>query len=169
MAAVLLGVQSGASAASAGADAIPGAAASVAADAIPGADVPAFEVPPRDRAVVPCASVEARPTAQGDWRVRFTLRTAAAAGARSAQVAGSFTGWQGRPVAMARAADGSFTAETTVPDGRHAYKFVLDGSRWIADPANPARADDQNGGFNSVLALGAGAGLDPSTARAGDG
>jgi len=117
--------------------------------------VPAFEVPPRDRAVVPCASVEARPTAQGDWRVRFTLRADAAGGARSAQVAGSFTGWQGRPVAMARAADGSFTAETTVPDGRHAYKFVLDGSRWIADPANPARADDQNGGFNSVLALGA--------------
>lgn len=157
MAAVLLGVQPGAAAAFAG------------ADAIPGADVPAFEVPPRDRAVVPCASVEARPTAQGDWRVRFTLRADAAGGARSAQVAGSFTGWQGRPVAMAPAADGSFTAETTVPDGRHAYKFVLDGSRWIADPANPARADDQNGGFNSVLALGAGAGLDPSTARAGDG
>lgn len=156
MAAVLLGVQ-------------PGARALAADEAVPGADVPLLQVPVRDGGVQPCLSVTARPDPRGGWRVRFTLRAADAEGARSAQVAGSFTGWQGRPVAMERGRDGSFAAETSVPDGRHAYKFIVDGSRWIADPANPARDDDQNGGFNSILVLGAGAGLDPSSARRGDG
>ena len=37
--------------------------------------------------------------------------------------------------------------------GRYAYKFVLDGTRWLDDPANPAKVHDGVGGFNSVLHL----------------
>ncbi|MCB9631651.1 MAG: hypothetical protein H6721_05870 [Sandaracinus sp.] len=33
----------------------------------------------------------------------------------------------------------------------HQYKFIVDGTTWIADPANPNRVDDGFGGFNSVL------------------
>ncbi|MFM8639383.1 MAG: alpha-amylase family glycosyl hydrolase, partial [Planctomycetota bacterium] len=160
MAAVLLGIQPGAAAAS-------GAASH--SDAIPGADVPLLKVPDDDRSSAPCPSIRVRSRRDGGWDVRFTLRAADASGAKSAQVAGSFTGWQGQAISMTRGADGGYSADAVVPDGRHAYKFILDGSRWIADPANPARADDQNGGFNSVLSLGAGAGLDPSSARLGDG
>jgi len=160
LAAVLLGIQPGAAAAS-------GAASQ--ADRIPGADVPLLKVPADDRSSAPCPSIRVRSRRDGGWDVRFTLRAADASGAKSAQVAGSFTGWQGQAISMTRGADGGYSADAVVPDGRHAYKFILDGSRWIADPANPARADDQNGGFNSVLSLGAGAGLDPSSARLGDG
>jgi serine protease AprX len=35
--------------------------------------------------------------------------------------------------------------------GTYQYKFLLDGGRWLADPANPLRAHDGYGGFNSVL------------------
>jgi glycosidase len=136
---------------------------------LPGADVPPVAVPPRDGPRSPCPSVSVRPAADGSWRVRFLLRAADAAGAQSARVAGSFTGWQSSAIAMTRSAAGDFEAEATLPDGAFPYKFVLDGARWIRDPANPRMQDDQNGGFNSILVLGAAAGLDPTLARRGDG
>jgi hypothetical protein len=37
-----------------------------------------------------------------------------------------------------------------LPAGRYTYKFVVDDD-WILDPANPARADDGNGGTASLL------------------
>ena len=37
--------------------------------------------------------------------------------------------------------------------GRHVYKFLLDGRRWLTDPANPASMADHFGGWNSVLAV----------------
>ncbi len=38
-------------------------------------------------------------------------------------------------------------------EGRYAYKFQLDAARWLVDHANPARAHDGFGGFNSLLDL----------------
>jgi 1,4-alpha-glucan branching enzyme len=32
-------------------------------------------------------------------------------------------------------------AEIPLPPGRHAYQFVLDGDRWLADPTNPTMDD----------------------------
>lgn len=37
--------------------------------------------------------------------------------------------------------------------GRYAYKFLLDGRRWLDDPANPRKAWDGYGGFNSLLLI----------------
>ena len=31
------------------------------------------------------------------------------------------------------------------------YKFLLDGERWLVDPANPSRATDDTGNWNSVI------------------
>lgn len=97
------------------------------------------------------------------------LAPQAAAGAASARVAGSFTGWQGQWIPMTRTADGGFEATVDVPPGVQLYKFVLDGTRWIADPANPARSEDGQGGHNSVLRLGPLAALDATGARPDDG
>ncbi len=113
--------------------------------------------------------MRAEPLADGRWRVTFTLAAAHAVSAQSAAVAGDFTGWQGQAVAMKRASDGSFSAVIDVPPGTRRYKFIVDGTRWIADPANPRGTDDGNSGKNSVIDLGAEVALDPSLARLGDG
>jgi glycosidase len=135
---------------------------------VPGADVPTLDVPSASAPVEVAPGIRAVRGASG-WTVTVTLRAQDAGGARSAKLASSFTGWQGSAVEMVRDASGDFRATVELPDGTYPYKFILDGSRWIADPRNPRRADDSNGGFNSLLPIGAGATLDPSAARAGDG
>jgi hypothetical protein len=37
--------------------------------------------------------------------------------------------------------------------GRYLYKFLVDERVWLADPANPVRAHDGLGGWNSVLSI----------------
>jgi hypothetical protein len=37
--------------------------------------------------------------------------------------------------------------------GRYRYKLVLNGERWIEDPANAMKEPDEYGGFNSILHL----------------
>jgi glycosidase len=129
---------------------------------------PVAPADPRRLASVPVA-MDAMPRPDGRWRVRFALSASDAAGATRARVAGAFTGWQGQAIAMQPDGRGGFAAACDVPPGVQPYKFILDDGRWIADPANPDRADDGNGGSNSVLRLGAHAALSASGARLGDG
>ncbi|MCB9611706.1 MAG: hypothetical protein H6722_04550 [Sandaracinus sp.] len=75
-------------------------------------------------------------------------------------VAGSFNlrpdgNWASTPaegvLELERMGD-TWTLTTLIePIEPHQYKFILDGTTWIADPANPNRVDDGFGGFNSVL------------------
>ncbi len=115
------------------------------------------------------ASVRATAVPGRGWNATFTVNAKDAAGAQSVEVAGDFTAWKAQAVALKRQPDGSFAGSALVPDGTRLYKFVLDGSKWIADPANPDGADDGHGGRNSIIRLGAEASLDPSAARRGDG
>ena len=86
----------------------------------------------------------------------------------SVSVAGTFNGWSPtanpmRPNAERR----RWTLSLELPVGRHAYKFVVDGSRWIVDPKNPRTEDDGAGNVNSILTV-----LPPDyakPARTGDG
>lgn len=106
----------------------------------------------------------------GRWSVIFELRGAAPDARVS--VAGSFNGWNPAANPMERMGDGACRASVQLVDGRHLYKFVVDGAKgreWLADPANAARDDDGHGGFNSVLELGGEPAFDASKARAGDG
>lgn len=106
----------------------------------------------------------------GRWSVTFELRGAAPDARVS--VAGSFNGWNPSETPMERMGDGACRATVELADGRHLYKFVLDGAKgreWLADPANAVRDDDGHGGFNSVLELGGEPAFDASKARAGDG
>jgi hypothetical protein len=72
--------------------------------------------------------------------------------AHGVEVCGSWNGWAPPGIALARAEDGSWrTPPIRIPPGTYAYKFVIDGKRWMDDPANPKKVHDGVGGLNSVL------------------
>ena len=99
------------------------------------------------------ASVTAEPAPTGGWIVTFSL--ASSVRASEVAVAGSFNGWDSSRDRLERAADGRWRARVRVPDGVHAYKFVLDRARWVPDPENQDRAPDGFTGENTLLRLGA--------------
>ena len=84
--------------------------------------------------------------------VRFVLY---APGAHRVSVAGSFNQWDptAAPLAPSGAA-GVWTATVAVPVGQHQYAFLVDGRRWVSDPAAPA-VDDGFGRRNSVVSVAA--------------
>jgi hypothetical protein len=74
-----------------------------------------------------------------------------AAQAHSVSLAGSFSAW--RPtVELHQVADGVWSASVPLKPGVYDYLFLVDGSRWVPDPAAPSVADDF-GGTNSRLFL----------------
>lgn len=82
--------------------------------------------------------------------VRFVLT---APDARAVTVAGTFNQWDAQATPLVRTASpGVWTATITLPAGQHQYAFVVDGVRWVPDPAAPA-VDDGFGRRNSVLTL----------------
>ena len=67
-------------------------------------------------------------------------------------VVGSWDDWRRPGLRARRLEDGVWEARLEPPpSGPHRYKFLLDDSRWLTDPANPARAHDGLGGWNSVV------------------
>lgn len=86
----------------------------------------------------------------GDYEVRFSYRPDVAA--REVYLAGDFNEWKPMGQKMAGPdGEGRFTATLVLKPGMHEYKYVIDGTRWRADPANP----NQNGFYhNSLLRLG---------------
>jgi glycosidase len=113
-------------------------------------------------------SVSAAPAEGGLWRVTFRYQPGESVG--SLVLAGSFNDWS-REAHRFSGPDGSGTwqVELFLHSGRHLYKFVADGERWITDPLNPDGEPDGYGGRNSLLRLGRLAHLDESPARSGDG
>jgi len=82
--------------------------------------------------------------------VHFVL---SAPDARAVAVAGTFNQWDARATPLVRtSANGMWTATLELPAGQHQYAFVVDGVRWVPDPAAPA-VDDGYGRRNSVLTL----------------
>lgn len=131
--------------------------------------IAAAQIPRDDAAGALPPSVTAERARQGGWMV--TLRFRPDRPAQSVVVAGDFNNWSRvpGPASMARQSDGSWQATVRMDEGMRLYKFVVDGDQWLSDPRNPAKAPDGQGGFNSVLRLGAEHGLDASACREGDG
>ena len=73
--------------------------------------------------------------------------------AKEVFVAGEFNHWSKTATALQRGEDGKWRAELSLPPGKHAYKFIVDGE-WKVDEANPEQTPDGFGGMNSVLTLG---------------
>lgn len=74
--------------------------------------------------------------------------------ARAVALVGAFNRWDPTATPMRRLPDGTWTAEVALPPGRHAYGFVVDGTRWIADPRLPAERDPDFGRDHSVVVVG---------------
>lgn len=73
------------------------------------------------------------------------------AAARAVAVAGDFNGWAPERLPMRRDAADLWSASMPAPPpGRYRYKFLIDGSRWLADPSHSRREPDPHGGFDSV-------------------
>lgn len=72
--------------------------------------------------------------------------------AREVSVVGNWDSWS-RPGLRAEELEPGLWRATLPrpPKGRYLYKFVVDGGVWLPDPANPVRAHDGHGGWNSRL------------------
>jgi serine protease AprX len=82
------------------------------------------------------------------------------------QVLGSWNDWRMPGVATTEAEPGFWlSSPVPLPAGRYAYKFLLEGQRWLDDPANPHKVPDGIGGFNSVVTVPNGSPHDSSSAQ----
>jgi hypothetical protein len=71
--------------------------------------------------------------------VRFVL---ADARARTVSLVGDFNAWAKRATPLTAAKAGVWSTQVALPAGRHEYAFVVDGKRWVADPAADRLTDD---------------------------
>jgi hypothetical protein len=92
-------------------------------------------------AMTPAGSRSTRPV---------TFRLAPDFGARVAEVAGDFSAWS--PVAMIGDVSNGFWIELELDPGRRwRYRFLLDGERWVNDPAAPLFVTGPNGAPTSAI------------------
>lgn len=72
--------------------------------------------------------------------------------AESVALAGDFNGWIATTTSYGKSDDGVWRAQIDLlPPGRYRYKLIINGDRWIEDPANAMKEPDEYGGFNSIL------------------
>lgn len=85
----------------------------------------------------------------GDGLARFRLHDHEA---RRVEVLGGWNRWGAPGQLAAQIEPGLWEACLPLPPpGAHPYKFLLDGGRWLVDPANPTRVADERGNWNSLL------------------
>jgi endonuclease/exonuclease/phosphatase (EEP) superfamily protein YafD len=100
------------------------------------------------------SAVGRQPSAGARPLVTFVLL---APDARSVALAGDFNDWDASRVLMRREASGLWTVDVPLTPGRYRYVFVVDGRRFVADPAAPRAVGDDFGTPTSVVTVGGGA------------
>lgn len=88
----------------------------------------------------------------GSTVVQFVL---VAPDAKSVTLVGDFNDWDAAATPLHAAPGGAWSIAVRLGPGRHRYAFVLDGARWMADPAAPRAPDDDFGSPGSVVTVGA--------------
>jgi 1,4-alpha-glucan branching enzyme len=73
--------------------------------------------------------------------------------ANTVHLAGSFNGWNTSADPLSKQSDGTWTLTKKLPTGTHEYKFVVNGTTWKQDEANPNSKDDGYGGKNSLVTV----------------
>jgi len=96
-------------------------------------------------------SIAEVPTTREVRLVQFVL---SAPKASQVTVVGDFNQWDPAATPMVRREGGAWTAAIPVAPGRHVYAFIVDGDRWVADPAAPMAPEDGFGIRNSVIVVG---------------
>ena len=78
--------------------------------------------------------------------------------AKSVELVGDFNSWsKGVTRLDPSGAPGVWSVSVALPAGRHEYAFIINGSRWIADPL-ATRTSDDFGTESSVIRVGGGQG-----------
>ena len=98
----------------------------------------------------PVAVAPATAVAPESVFVKFILFAPAA---KQVTLAGTFNRWEPGTTPLARVnAEGVWIVTLGLPVGQHQYAFVVDGQRWVVDPAAPT-VDDGFGRKNSVVSV----------------
>jgi len=88
---------------------------------------------------------------RGDARpVPFVLT---AANAVRISIVGDFNDWDPAATPLQRVDGQGWWVVVNLRPGRYRYSFVVDGTRWIADPSAPRAADNDFGTENSVVTI----------------
>jgi hypothetical protein len=75
-------------------------------------------------------------------------------GAKRVELVGDFNEWaKGSTVLRRSGAPGVWTASVPLSPGRHEYAFIINGSRWVADPL-AVKSSDDFGTESSVIRVG---------------
>lgn len=82
--------------------------------------------------------------------VQFVLDARSAGNATQVSVVGDFNNWDVSATPMTRDAS-VWTVSLPMSQGRHLYAFVMDGTRWLADPRAPSATDADFGRPTSVI------------------
>jgi 1,4-alpha-glucan branching enzyme len=65
-------------------------------------------------------------------------------------LAADFTDWDRAPIRMLKLGDGIWQTKVALPQGRHRYKFLVDG-QWLEDPHCPERVPNPFGTNDGVV------------------
>jgi anti-sigma-K factor RskA len=71
--------------------------------------------------------------------------------ARTVHAVGDFNGWDPARTSLQQVSSGVWSVTLPLTPGRYEYMFVVDGQRWVGDPAAVEQADDGFGSRNAVL------------------
>lgn len=82
--------------------------------------------------------------------VRFVYN---APSASHVNLAGEFNTWSTSATPMTKGDGGDWSVVIALSPGMYQYKFVIGGNDWHEDPHNPAKVDDNYGGFNSLFVV----------------
>jgi 1,4-alpha-glucan branching enzyme len=86
------------------------------------------------------------------FKYSHTFKLTGYASAQRITVAGDFNKWDGNELLMEKRGN-NWVLQMYLPDGKHLYRFLIDG-KWITDPTNTAKENDENGTLSSILNLG---------------
>lgn len=112
---------------------------------------PSTELAEPPAAAVAPAAGPAAPSASGH-AVQFVLT---APGATRVSLVGDFNDWDPSAIPLHPTAGGEVWSVTVpITPGRHEYAFVVDGTRWVPDPAAPPSPGADFGAPNSVVTVG---------------
>jgi len=85
------------------------------------------------------------------WKIEFTLH---APEAQRVELLGSFNGWKpGTLLLDGPDGSGHWAVSLELPEGRYEYIFLVDGKKWVTDPAAGIQRPDGFGRRNAVLEL----------------
>lgn len=68
-------------------------------------------------------------------------------------IVGDFNDWDPAATPLRRAGEHAWWVVVKLPPGRYRYSFVVDGTRWVADPAAPRAVDNDFGPASSVVTI----------------